>query len=190
MQVALLIGSVRKEIQSHKVAHYIEKVLQQRNITTDLIDLLKYPLPIYGLSTERPEEPENIKRMSDRLMGADAMVLITPEYHGTFSGALKNALDHFWGEFQKKPVGVAAASVGKFGGLNASTQLQHVILSLGAYPLPLKLLIPQVQIAFDDLFEASSDDIIESTRRFVDEFLWLADAVYRKKLEKTIINRT
>jgi azobenzene reductase len=39
MQVALVIGSVRKERQSHKVAHYLEKVLQQRSITTDLIDL-------------------------------------------------------------------------------------------------------------------------------------------------------
>jgi azobenzene reductase len=190
MQVALVIGSVRKERQSHKVAHYLEKVLKQRGIMTDLIDLLKYPLPIYGLPTEQPDELENIKWMSDRLMDADAMILVTPEYHGTFSGALKNTLDHFWVEFQKKPIGVAAASVGMFGGLNASTQLQHVILSLGAYPLPLKLLIPQIQLAFDDLFEANSDDIIKSTRRFVDEFLWLADAVYRKKLQKTIINRT
>jgi len=94
------------------------------------------------------------------------------------------------GRISKKTCRRAAASVGKFGDLNASTQLQHVILSLGAFPLPLKLLIPQVQIAFDDLFEASSDDIIESTRRFVNEFLWLPDAVYRKKLEKPIIHRT
>lgn len=116
MQVALVIGSVRMERQSHKVAHYLEKVLKQRGITTDVIDLLKYPLPIYGLLTEHPDHLENIRRMSDRLMAVDAMILVTPEYHGTFSGALKNTLDYFWSEFQKKPIGVAAASVGKFGG--------------------------------------------------------------------------
>ena len=127
--------------------------------------------------------------MSDRLMEADAMVLITPEYHDTFSGALKNALDHFWGEFQKKPVGVAGASVGKFGCLNASTQIATCYTKLGRIPFATEITIPQVHIAFDDLFEASMHDIIES-RQFVDEFLWLADAVYRKKLEKTIINRT
>ena len=38
MQVALVIGSVLKERQSHKVAHYLEKVLQQRSATTDLIE--------------------------------------------------------------------------------------------------------------------------------------------------------
>ena len=48
MQLALVIGSVRKERQSYKVAHYLEKVLQQRSITTDLIDLLNIHYPFTG----------------------------------------------------------------------------------------------------------------------------------------------
>ena len=62
MQVALVIGSVRKERQSHKVAHYLEKVLQQRSITTNLIDLLNIHYPFMGY---RPNGLKNWKILNE-----------------------------------------------------------------------------------------------------------------------------
>lgn len=68
------------------------------------------------------------------------------------------------------------------GGVNASNQLQHVILSLGAYPLPRKLIVPEIQKAFyDESFEPKNERIIKTTNKFLDEFFWLAEAIYQKK---------
>lgn len=183
MKIALIIGSVRTGRQSHKIAYYVEKILHKRNIETDVIDLLKQPLPIYGTLLDSVSG-ENIKSLAERLSEADSIILITPEYHGSFSGVLKNTLDHFWSEFRKKPIGVVATSMGKLGGINASTQLQHVILSLGAYALPVKLLVPEIHLAFDESFNTQNENIIKRTSRFLDEFLWLAEAVSQKKLLK------
>lgn len=184
MKVAILAGSVRPGRQSHKVAYYLKKQLVERDIETDLIDLRKNPLPIFGTGTDSEKDSEaNIQNLNTRLDRADAIILVTPEYHGSFSGALKNTLDYFSGEFSKKPIGVATASAGKMGGINASTQLQHVILSLGAYPLPLKLLVPDIGNALNDSYEPQNERLRKSAHKFLDEFLWFAEAVNEKKRE-------
>jgi azobenzene reductase len=182
MKVTLLLGTVRQERQSHRAANYLAKALDKRGNEADLIDLARIPLPILGGPDENdPQLKNNIKTISGRLKAANALILATPEYHGSLSGVLKNAIDHFWEEFQKKPVGVVAASAGRMAGINASTQLQHIILSLGAYPVPLKLLIPEIQNAFDDDYVPQNEKIVTSTERFLEEFLWFADALDKKK---------
>lgn len=184
MKIAILLGSVRIGRQSHKIARYLQTRLQEKGITADLIDLAENPLPIMEeRSGIHPQLPPEVRRIGVRLREADALVFVTPEYHGSFSGVLKNALDYFGAEFQKKPIGVVTVSAGKMGGINASTQLQHVILSLGAFALPTKLLVPEVQNAFDDSFQPVNEGLIKSVNKFLDDYLWFADAVYQKKSE-------
>lgn len=185
MKIAILLGSVRMGRQTHKAAYYLKEKLINRNIETDLIDLAEDPLPVLKERVgHHPEPPENAVEISERLDEADALLLVTPEYHGSISGVLKNAIDYFWREFQKKPIGVVTASGGGFGGINASTHLQHIILSVGAYPMPLKLLVPKVHKAFDDSYEPQNENVIKSAENFLNEFLWFADALHQKKTAK------
>lgn len=187
MKVSILLGAVRKGRQSHRVAQYITKALKDRGIEPDLIDLAKLQLPIFGIDAEAASETgKNIEIISSKLMNADAVILVTPEYHGSFSGVLKNALDHFWLEFQRKPVGVIAASAGRMAGINASSQLQHVILSMGGFPIPVKLLIPDIRNAFNASFEPMNEQIVNMTNSFLDEFLWFAEALYQKKKKEAV----
>ena len=71
------------------------------------------------------------------------------------------------------------------GGINASTQMQHVVLSLGAYPLPTKLLIAEIQHAFNDQYEPLREDIVKNTDRFINEFSWFAHAIIKAKAEQS-----
>lgn len=184
MKVAILLGSVRMGRQTHKAAYYLKKKLENRKIKTDLIDLAEEPLPLLKERVgHHPDPPENAVDISERLNEADALLLVTPEYHGSVSGVLKNAIDYFWSEFQKKPIGVVAASAGGFGGINASTHLQQIILGVGAYPMPLNLLVPRIHQAFNDSFEPQNENIIKSTENFLDEFLWFADALHQKRTQ-------
>ena len=182
MKVAIIIGSIRIGRQSHKVGLYLEEKLQERGILTDLIDLAENPLPLLEERTGyHPQLSDDVQQISARLHAADALLLVTPEYHGSFSGVLKNALDYFWAEFNKKPIGVVTVSGGKFGGINASKQLQHVILSLGAFALPTKLLVPEVHLAFDESFQPRTEKVVQSTDRFLNEFIWFAEAIVHAK---------
>jgi NAD(P)H-dependent FMN reductase len=178
MHITIVLGSVRKDRQSFRLGYYLEKRLSEKGVVTDVLDLAETPLPVFGQEGEASVNADQIGR---RLRRSDALLLVTPEYHGSFSGALKNALDYYWEEYYRKPIAVAAASAGKMGGINASVQLQHVILSLGAYPLPVKLLVPQVQDAFDDSFAPVRESVTQAADHFLDEFLWFADALCAKK---------
>ncbi|MFC3199367.1 NADPH-dependent FMN reductase [Parapedobacter deserti] len=179
MKIAILLGSVRQGRQSHKVAHYLKTLLAGQAVQTDLIDLGTDTLPIYG----HDEQGHNnvIGLVSARLDSADALLLVTPEYHGSFSGVLKNALDHFWAEFKRKPIGVVAVSSGRMGGISASTQLQQVVLNLGGIALPGKLVVTEVQEAFDEKGNLQDGGLAARAEKFLAEYLWYADAIYQKK---------
>ena len=151
MKIAILIGSIRQGRQSHKIAHHLRRALEERGQTIDLVDLAAVQLPLLEERVgKHPQLPHTAQELSNRLHAADAIILVTPEYHGSFSGVLKNALDYFYAEFSKKVVGTVGVSAGKFGGINAASQLQQVILSLRAFPLPTKLLVPEVYRASNE----------------------------------------
>jgi NAD(P)H-dependent FMN reductase len=151
-----------------------------------MIDLAEHPLPMMEEDNGRLRSPaDDISIIGTQLKEADSMILVSPEYHGSFSGVLKNALDFYWAEFKRKPIGVVTTGSGKMGGINASTQMQHVVLSLGAFPLPTKLLIPEIQHAFNEQFEPLREDIIKNSERFLNDFTWFANAIVQAKAEQS-----
>jgi azobenzene reductase len=183
MKFAIILGSIRIGRQSHKIAYYLERMIRQKGIDVAMIDLAEHPLPMMEEDNGRLRSPaDDISIIGIQLKEADGMILVSPEYHGSFSGVLKNALDFYWAEFKKKPIGVVTTGSGKMGGINASGQMQHVVLSLGAYPLPTKLLIPEIQHAFNDKYEPLREDIVKNSERFLNEFIWFADAIATAKL--------
>jgi azobenzene reductase len=182
MKIAILLGSVRTGRQTHKIAYYVERQLAARGHEVLMLDLGIQPVPLMDERYNRKGDPiAEIIDMGQKLKEADGILLVSPEYHGSFTGVLKNALDYYWAEFEHKPMGVIATGSGRMGGINASTQLQHVILSLGAYPVPYKLLVPQIQHAFNEQMEPVNPELVKSADRFLNEFLWFADAIVQAK---------
>ncbi|MEZ4884135.1 MAG: NADPH-dependent FMN reductase [Chitinophagales bacterium] len=184
MNIVVISGSVRIGRETHKVAEYLTAKLKENTTAyVHLIDLMAYPLPImeetYGnLKTL----PEGLIELQKLLHQADAMIWVSPEYHGTCTGALKNMLDYFWVEFYRKPIGVAAAATGRMGGINASTSMQQLVLSVGAYAMPLKLIVPFVDKAFDENGLPVEGDVEKGFVDFTSEFLWFAEAIVAKKM--------
>ena len=178
MKITILLGSVREGRKSHRAAHYVEKKLKEKGIETDLIDLAEEQLPMYGAAIEGEKGKARIQSVGDRLKHGDAIIFVSPEYQ-----ALKNAIDHYLPEFQKKAIGVVTVSSGKMAGINASIQLQLVILGVGAYPVPYKLMIPHISTSFDEYSEPANETVIKMTEKFLEEFLWFADALVKKKRE-------
>jgi len=187
MKIVIISGSVRKGRKSHQVALELQKRFTKTGQQTAVIDLAEQPLPV--LQDEQfqshPAPSPAMLHIHQLLNDADAIIFLSPEYHGSFTGALKNAVDYYWSEFHKKPIGVVATSSGRYGGINTSTQLQQLVLSLNAYPMPLKLLVPNVQLVFDDEGNLKEEAISKSMDKYITEFTWFADAIVSKKQSKS-----
>jgi NAD(P)H-dependent FMN reductase len=182
MNIVIISGSTRIGRLSHKASIELQKRFAKRGISTEIIDLSEYRFPILEETAKKHQNPpEGLKEFAQKLDEADAMIFVSPEYHGSYSGALKNAIDYVWKEFDKKPIGVVTATTGKFGGVNASTQMQLLVLSLGAFPMPYKLLVPFVDEAFDENGILVSESTAKSFEKFINEFLWFAEAIVNQK---------
>ncbi|MBX7044486.1 MAG: NAD(P)H-dependent oxidoreductase [Ignavibacteria bacterium] len=183
LNLAIIIGSVRTGRQSHKAAYYLEKKFKEyKDINVKIVDLINYEVPILEERLSRTENPPaSAKEASEILDKSDAIILVSPEYHGGISGVLKNFLDYFLKEITRKPIGVVTASGGKFGGINASHEIQKLILAIGSYPMPKKFLVPFVHQSFDDEYNPLNEETAKGAEAFISEFVWFANTITNGK---------
>lgn len=113
--------------------------------TTELVDLRSYDLP--SLHVEETSDAELLRETLDE---ADSVLLGTPNYHGSYSGALKNALDHCGREeFEETTVGLLEVAGGEFPG-SALHHLRAVCRTLNAWTVPREVAIPNSRSTVTD----------------------------------------
>jgi len=120
MQIAIIVGSHRKESQSSRVGAYIASDLARidPSVTVDTIDLAGNPLPLWDESVWQGESELSAlwKPYRDRMRRADGFVIIAPEWAGMVPPGLKNLL-LFAGpkEVGHKPAMIVAVSASRGG---------------------------------------------------------------------------
>ncbi|MFB6101438.1 MAG: NADPH-dependent FMN reductase [Haloplanus sp.] len=113
----------------------------------ELLDLRAFDLPPLNADADTQGDSE---AFAQRVRAADAVLLGTPVYHGSYSGVLKNALDHCgFDEFEGKTVGLLAVAGGAFP-ITALEHLRSVCRALDAWVLPHQAAIPRASSAFED----------------------------------------
>jgi FMN reductase len=129
----LAVSSSRRPGSSGRIA--LEAVLasaREHGAQTQLLDLFETDLPMF--STHEPRTTEEAQAVADAVNWADVIVLGTPDYHGSMSGALKNFLDHFWSEFAGKLFGYLCTSHEK--GLTVMDQMRTSVRQCYGWSLP------------------------------------------------------
>lgn len=81
-------------------------------------DLSTSPLPVMSLEDPRQRRLPEVVRMRKAVTDADGFILITPEYHGNMSGALKNWFDFLYLELAGKFAGIMAVTGGGSGDMS------------------------------------------------------------------------
>lgn len=140
--MALVIaGSTRKDSVHRKLAFQAVEALRASGAEAVFADLRDYPLPIYDGDLEAEQgRPANAVALKDFARNADAFVIASPEYNGSYPAVLKNAID--WisrpdpGErhlavFRDKPAGIVTASPGPHGGSRGLKQLAELLGMIG-----------------------------------------------------------
>jgi NAD(P)H-dependent FMN reductase len=115
------------------------------------------------------------------MFGADAFILVSPEYNGSYSPAMKNLLDHFPKQHHK-PFGIVTASPGPLGGIRASQQIQLLINALFGIASPYMLIVGGVDKKFDANGNLLDPAFQNNIHNFITEYLWLAGSLVRTKI--------
>lgn len=127
--IGIIIGSTRPTRIGHALAEVVaDRVNSHDALTAQLLDLKEIDLPF--LADPFPPaagkyELDSTKSWADTIDSLDGVILVTPEYNGSFPAPLKNAIDTVYGEWRDKPLGVVA--YGFRGGQGSAKALEQVI---------------------------------------------------------------
>lgn len=160
-RVVAVRGSLRDESRTRIATNVALEAAAAAGATTEFVDLRSYDLP--GLNAAETDVPD-AEDLREAVSRPESVLIGTPNYHGSYSGSLKNALDYCRrNEFEGTTVGLLEVAAGDFPG-SALTHLRTVTRTLRAWPLPTKVAIPDSHALIDD--DGIGDpDTADRTRR-------------------------
>jgi NAD(P)H-dependent FMN reductase len=188
LSVAVLLGSVRRDRMGSRAAKLVVRELEGRGHDVHLVDPLEVQLPLLDRMYKEHaagEAPENLERLATLYRGVDGFLVVSGEYNHGIPPALKNLLDHFLEEYFWRPSGIVCYSAGSFGGVRAAMQLRMTLAELGMPSISSLLPIPRIAQAIDEDGVAAEEITERSMNRFLDEFLWYANALAQARVEGT-----
>jgi len=166
-------GSIRENSQSERALNVVLEGVRAAGAETVSVTGLDLVLPFYDpLVAERSEVAH---RLVEALRDADGVVLVSPGYHGTVSGLVKNALDYVE-DLRADPrpyldgraVGCVAIAQGWQATVTTLTALRSIVHALRGWPTPLGAALNSSEVTFDE-HGACSDPAVERTLRTIGE---------------------
>jgi NAD(P)H-dependent FMN reductase len=138
-------GSMRQESYSTLGLKMVLEEAKKYGSESHLLDLRDRNLPLYdpGAPSSNDSSFNNsnnvLEKITTALKWADALVLASPDYHGSMSGTLKNFLDYFWEDFAGKTFGYIIASHEK--GLTVADQIRTAVRQCYGWSMPYNISI-------------------------------------------------
>lgn len=143
-------GSLRPGSYTRVAVQAALRGAEEAGATTQWIDLRDYTLIFCDGKENESSYPQGVFRLRREVQQARGIILGTPEYHGSFSGVLKNALDLMgFDEFEGKMIGLVGVSGGRMGAFEALNTLRNVGRALHAWVIPQQVSIPEAWKVFD-----------------------------------------
>jgi FMN reductase len=162
-------GSLRADSQSERALRIALDGAERAGARTTVITGADLVLPFYDPA--EPERSVNAYRLVETLRTADGVVLVSPGYHGTVSGLVKNALDYVE-DLREDPrpyldgraVGCVAAAQGWQASVTTLTALRSIVHALRGWPTPLGAAVNSANVVFGPGGDCSDDQVAASLR--------------------------
>lgn len=183
MKIEIISGSPRINSVTNRVALHLKNwLLQHTNHEVDIIEMKDWNVPpVQSVWVSVDKAPLELQPLAKRIFETDAFILVTPEYNGSYSPAMKNLLDHFPKQLHK-PFGIVTASPGAMGGMRASQQLLLLVPALFGIASPNMLITPSVDKKFSPDGDLLDESFQNSVHTFITEFLWLSEKLVTEKV--------
>lgn len=174
IKVVGISGSLREGSHTRSIVELALRGAAETGAKVSLLDLSSYDLVFNDVSTE---SSSGVLRLRQDVASAHGIILGTPEYHASFSGILKHALDLMgFSEFEGKMIGLVSVSGGRTGGLMALNSLRTICRSMHAWVVPNQVGVPNGSKMFDPsgkLLDRSIEDSLKKVGREVARFAYL-----------------
>ena len=129
LRVGIILGSTRPNRNGEAVAKWVEQQVKDRkDASYELVDIMDFNLPLLDEpippSQGKYSQPHT-RKWAEKIASLDAFIFVTPEYNHATSGALKNAIDFLYAEWNNKAAGFV--SYGSAGGARAVENLRLIM---------------------------------------------------------------
>lgn len=188
LRIVAISGSLKKVNRTQQAVSIVQHYLVEKKHEVKMIDLASFSLPFVD---ERPaaEYPPEVQDLKNIVAAADGIILATPEYHNSLTGALKNAIDHLSErEFKGKPVALLSTAGGAVG-VDSLNDMRLIMRSLHAVVIPRQVSIVHSSQQFDE--EGKLKDKSLETRLFemADELVRFA-TLFKSDMQTEVVRWT
>lgn len=177
MVILALCGSLRSASRNRRLLAAAGQLLPAGTVLE--ISSRVGELPLFNEELESGPLPETVRAFHREISDADAILIASPEYNGSLTGVLKNALD--WASrpagdavLAAKPLAVVGASPSRFGAAWAQAETRRIADRIGARVVPLELPVPDADRAFDRDGGLRDPDLVRQLTRLVEALVALA----------------
>jgi chromate reductase, NAD(P)H dehydrogenase (quinone) len=147
-KIVALGGSVRPGSATMHAVQMVADTLRASGLAeVTVVDPARMSLPL----PEATAEPDDVMHMITLVSSADAVILATPEYHGSYSSVIKLLIDHlgYPSALKGKPAALLGVAAGQPGATKALRHLADVCRHVGAEVLPGSVSLARVHQVFD-----------------------------------------
>ncbi|MDQ0352070.1 chromate reductase [Alkalibacillus filiformis] len=152
LKIVGVSGSLRQDSVNKKLLDLVKTMLPE-NVEYEYADYSN--VPVFNEDIEKPV-PESVQKLKDQIEGADIVLFATPQYNGSYSGPLKNAIDWMTrpagdNSIGGKVAGVIGGTPGQSGTIQAQLHLREVLSHLGVQvPAQPRVMISGIYDMLDD----------------------------------------
>lgn len=135
-RIAVIISSTRKTRFADKPAQWLLEKARQRDWEVELLDLRDFDLPFFdevASNAWAPSQDPKVIAWQKKIATFDGFLFVVAEYNRSITGALKNALDQAYVEWNRKPM--AALGYGSTGAARALEHLRTISVELQMVPV-------------------------------------------------------
>jgi FMN reductase len=148
IRIVVINGSVRPDNYTQMASSLVVDELKKHpEVFVEVIDPASLHLPLPGTDPNA----EGTKVLKQKVADATAVVLATPEYHGSFSSVMKLVIENlgFPSVLAGKPVALLGVAAGSIGAIKSLEHLRGVVSHVGGIALPLPVSVPKVREVFN-----------------------------------------
>lgn len=157
-------GSTRQNSKSLAALQAALRVAAEQGARTRLAAMRDLTLPLWNSDVHYDDHPSDVGVLLDAVREADALIICSPTYHGTISGAVKNALDllDFLGNDTPRYLGGKPVGLLGYGGasaMNTINSMYHAMRALSGF------VVPTVAVLAGNQFDAETAAITDEGAR-------------------------
>ncbi len=175
-----ICGSLSADSTTRRALKLALEAAERAGGETLMLDLRELKLP-FASSDWNPQEWPDAEKLLGAIRGADGLLWATPEYHGSYSGALKNALDlASIPDFEGKVVALLGVAAGQIGAIQSLSHLRGIARQLHLWAIPSQLSISKSYGAFEENGQFKDEKLAQSLEKMSAELVkW--SAIHRGK---------